>query len=65
MIEPVFFDLGNGTAVCADGRWRGWLCRRHPDGQFITVRKLPEATNPYGSMNPDLYVFQRREQEKE
>ena len=27
-------------AVCVGGRYDGWLMHRHPDGQWITVRKL-------------------------
>lgn len=29
-------------AVCIGGRFDGWLMHRHPDGQWISVRKLDQ-----------------------
>lgn len=26
--------------VCLEGRWRGWLFRKHPDGHWISQAKL-------------------------
>lgn len=43
-------DIGNGFAVVCGGRWHGWLMQRHPDGQFVSVRKLEQAANPYGHL---------------
>jgi hypothetical protein len=39
---PEIFDLGNGFAVNFNprGRFHGWLFRRHPDGQWVSVKKL-------------------------
>lgn len=35
--------LRNGTTgVCLDGRWKGWLMRRHPDRGWVTDRKLEQ-----------------------
>lgn len=36
------FEIGNDQAVCCNpgGRFHGWLFRRHPDGQWVSVRKL-------------------------
>lgn len=36
------FDIGNGLAVNCDpsGRFHGWLFRKHPDGQYVSARKL-------------------------
>ena len=36
------FDLGNGLAVnfCPSGRFHGWIFRKHPDGYYVSVRKL-------------------------
>lgn len=40
--------------------WRGWLCYRHPDGQWVTLRKAtPDdldriAGAPYFSSNPSI-----------
>lgn len=32
--------------VCIGGRWNGWLMWKHPDGQWVSVKKLDrvEAT---------------------
>lgn len=27
-------------AVCVGGRWDGWLMYKHPDGQWVSLRKL-------------------------
>ncbi|QWY83221.1 hypothetical protein [Rhizobium phage RHph_X2_25] len=35
--------------VCLDGKWKGWLFRKHPDGQWVSVRKLDEADPVEGS----------------
>ncbi len=32
--------LPDGNAVCFGGRFHGWLFRRHPDGQWVSVQKL-------------------------
>jgi|GEM_PF-2325375 len=46
-----FFALPDGKVVCFNpgGRWHGWLFRRHPDGQFVSERKLEEITPPRDS----------------
>lgn len=40
-----FFELPDGKIICCNpgGRWHGWLFRRHPDGQFVSERPLPEV----------------------
>ena len=40
------FDLGDGMAVCSNpgGRFHGWLFRKHPDGEFVSVRKLVDVS---------------------
>lgn len=46
---PQFFVLdGDGLYVCFDpaGRWHGWVFRRHPDGQFVSERKLYSTEPP-------------------
>ena len=35
--------ISSTEGVCMDGRWKGWLFRKHPDGQFVSVRKLDEV----------------------
>ena len=46
------FDLGNGEAVNFNpgGRFHGWLFRRYPDGQYVSVRKLDIVDNPAGPL---------------
>lgn len=36
------FDLGDGFAIAFNpqGRFHGWLFKKHPDGQWVSVRKL-------------------------
>jgi len=36
------FDIGNDLAVNCNpgGRFHGWLFRKHPGGQYVSVRKL-------------------------
>ncbi len=43
-----FFELPDGKIVCFNpgGRFHGWLFRRHPDGQFVSVQKLSEVQPP-------------------
>ncbi|WP_043636012.1 hypothetical protein [Chromobacterium haemolyticum] len=37
----VLVQRSPGKAVCLDGgRFHGWLMYRHPDGQFVSERKL-------------------------
>ena len=45
-IEPRVFIIGDVTGVAVGGRFHGWLMRRHPDGQWVSVRKL-EAVDPF------------------
>jgi hypothetical protein len=30
-------------AVCVGGRWDGWLFWLHPNGGWVSARKLPET----------------------
>lgn len=45
------FKISDDLAVNCNpnGRFHGWLFRRHPDGQFVSVRKLEtiEPPNPF------------------
>ncbi len=42
--------VNENEGVCLDGRWKGWLFHKHPDGQWVSVRKLdladPNKDNP-------------------
>lgn len=42
--EPTLAILPDGNAVCMGGRWRGWMFRKHPDGQWISMLKLTEES---------------------
>lgn len=38
-----FMDANLGsTLLVEEGDFAGWLCRRHPDGQWVTVREATE-----------------------
>jgi len=43
-----FIKIDADQAICVGGRFDGWLMHKHPDGQWITIRKLeqeyPERT---------------------
>lgn len=34
------YKLRDGYGVCVGGRFDGWLMRKHPDGQWVSVEKL-------------------------
>ena len=35
-----FYDAKKGEMMLIyDGGWKGWLAYRHPDGQWVTMRK--------------------------
>ncbi len=42
------FELPDGTAVCCNpgGKFHGWLFTHHPDGQWVSIRKLEPAKQP-------------------
>lgn len=42
------FDLGDGRVVNFNpaGRFHGWIFRRHPDGHFVSERKLEPVKLP-------------------
>ena len=53
-------------AVCVGGEWDGWLMWKHPDGQWVSVRKLdaeyPDAGAGSGSVpSVHLAALQSRE----
>ena len=47
------FDLGHGLAVGFNpgGRHHGWLLRKHPDGQYVTIRKLELIADPFATLD--------------
>lgn len=51
--------------VCLDGKWKGWLFRKHPDGQWVSVKKLEEADptegNPFAALLSTLSPPTREE----
>ena len=44
--------VNDQEGVCLGGRWQGWLFRKHPDGQWVSVRKLEQVDAEEG--NPFL-----------
>ena len=44
-IQQQLFYLGDNLAVQFNpkGRFHGWLFRRHPDGQWVNLRKATDA----------------------
>jgi hypothetical protein len=37
---PQVFMYSDNHGICIGGRFHGWIMWKHPDGQFVTVRKL-------------------------
>lgn len=53
VLEPCVMVLGDGTGVMVGGRFHGWLMRQHPDGHWVSMRKLETVDpcdNPLGQM---------------
>lgn len=45
--------LNDAEGVAFGGRFHGWLMRQHPDGHWVSVRKLEQVDpfdNPLGRM---------------
>jgi hypothetical protein len=47
MSEPIELYRGmmlnNAIGYIAEGAYAGWICAKHPDGQWVTICKLPVA----------------------
>jgi hypothetical protein len=43
-VDPYMLTVSGDFAVCIGGRWDGWLFQRHPDGQWVSQRKLERVT---------------------
>lgn len=56
---PVLLQTSPTEAVCFNvgGRFHGWLFRQHPDGQWISVRKLEAIEIPL----PEVFAAQRKD----
>lgn len=56
MAQLFLLDKDTGVLFNPDRRFHGWLCRKHPDGQWVTVRKLepidPTAPEPIDPTAP-------------
>ena len=38
-----FIDKNQGEMILvSEGEYEGWLCYRHPDGQWVSLRKATE-----------------------
>lgn len=46
--KDTLFDLGDGQAIRfnPNGRFHGWIFRKHPDGQYVSVRKAAPLPMP-------------------
>lgn len=46
------FQISDTEGVLSnpDGRFHGWLFRRHADGQWVSVRKLAVAPSPTSAL---------------
>ncbi len=42
---PIIHMYSDDHGVCVGGRWHGWIMWKHPDGQFVSVRKA-EPVSP-------------------
>lgn len=53
-MQPLVFLTGAGEGISFDpqGKFHGWLMKRHPDGMWTSVRKL-EVVDPFESL-PDI-----------
>lgn len=40
---PTMFLVESDRAVCFGGRWHGWLFWLHPNGNWVSARKLTET----------------------
>jgi hypothetical protein len=45
-------DIGGGLAVSSNpgGKFHGWLFRKHPDGQYVSVCRLEAIPHPAGPL---------------
>lgn len=50
--RPRIYIVGDDHGVCVGGRFDGWFMWKHPDGQWVTIRKLeqeePRNATPFG-----------------
>jgi hypothetical protein len=44
--EPYLVLLSDGQAVCIGGKWNGWKFWKHPDGRWVSIKKLPQEALP-------------------
>lgn len=44
------------TGVCLEGKWKGWLFNKHPDGQWVSIRKLDETDPMEGNPLASLFA---------
>ena len=40
-LGPTFYDANSGRTLklVEEGSWSGWLCYKHTDGQWVSLRK--------------------------
>ena len=44
--EQQLFELPDGNAIAFGGRWHGWMFTKHPDGQWVSIRKCDQIALP-------------------
>ncbi len=60
--EQQLFELPDGNAIAFGGRWHGWMFTKHPDGQWVSIRKCEQITaSDMGSWFGTARVMQRLE----
>lgn len=58
MSYPQIALLTETSGVCLEGQWRGWLFRKHADGQWVSEKRLEvaDAAPPAGSVLGQLFA---------
>jgi len=46
MQQPIIAKINDAEGVCLDGKWKAWLFRLAPNGEWVSVRKLETIDPP-------------------
>lgn len=44
VVRMILLPHDENEAICIGGKFDGWQMRRHPDGQWVSVRKLAQES---------------------
>jgi hypothetical protein len=44
--------LNNAIGISLEGKWKGWLFAKHPDGHWVTIAKVPEISQENKEVKP-------------